>query len=125
MLGFPGFRQFCFRQLLQRGTAYIDPELNRISFVIDLWHFLMLIDAKISAVSEHLFFRSFKQLWNRRRVVDVGCGRLDLIDQSGIPVNANMPLEPKVPLVAFLRLVSVRVSCLLLVLGRRRRCHQR
>ena len=123
MLSFPGFLLFCFGQFLQRGTTNIDPELNRISFAIDHWHVFVLIDAKISAVSEHLFFRSLKQVRNRRRIVYVGCGRLNLVDQPGVPVYADMPLEPEVPLVALLHLMGVRVALFPLVLGGDYICH--
>ncbi len=72
MLGFPGLFLFCFRQFLQRGTTHIDPELNRVSFTIDLWHFFVLIDAKISTVSKYLFFRSLKQVRYRHCVMYIG-----------------------------------------------------
>ena len=118
MLGFPGFHLFCLRQFLQGGTAYIDPELNRGSFAVDLWHFLVLIDTKISAVSEYLFFCSLKQVRNRRCVVYIGCGRLNLVDQSSVPIYADMTLVPEVLLITLLHLMSIRIAFLLLVLCR-------
>ena len=40
----------------------------------------------------------------------VGRSPLDLVDQSGIPVNANMPFVSEVPLAAFFRLMSVWIA---------------
>ena len=107
MFCFPASFLFCFRQLLQRGTEYIDSELSRVSFSIDYGHFLVLVDAKIPAVSEYLFFRSLRQVRNRRCVVYAGFSRFDLVDQSGIPVYADMPLVSELSLNAHLDLMSI------------------
>ena len=118
MLSCTGFLPLCSLKLLERGAPHINPELDRVSFVIDLWHFLVLIDAKISAVSEYLFFRSLQQVRNRCCIVYVGCGRLNLVDQSGIPVHTDVPFESEILLVILLHLMGIRVAFLLPVLGR-------
>jgi len=52
--------------------------------------------------------------------INIGCSGGDGVDNFRPAVDADMSFHPKEPLVALLGLVHVRISALLLVLGRRR-----
>jgi len=61
-----------------------------------------------------------QQIFKQPAVVDVRCGGGNRMDQLDLAVDTDMHLHAKVPLVAFSRLMHLRVAFAFFVLGRTR-----
>jgi len=88
-------------------------------------HFLALVYANVARVGEHLLFMPVQQGMRLRHIRHVGRRANHTVDQARIGVHANVGFHPKVPFVALLRLMHLRVTALLGIFGRRRRFDDR
>jgi hypothetical protein len=75
----------------------------------------------VSRVAPDLGLVTVQQVGQAGGIVDVGGGRRHGMDHFRAAIDADVDLHAEKPLVALLRLMHVRVSALVFVLGRRRR----
>lgn len=79
-----------------------------------------LFCSEVTAVAIYFIFISGQQLGCFCGVMDICCCCLHGMNQSAVPVNADMCLIAEVPGIAFLHLMCIRVPLLFLILGGRR-----
>ena len=58
-------------------------------------------------------------------VMDVGSGNAGAMNQAGLAVRTDVQFHAEVPVLAFLGLMHLRITCFVLILGRGRRGNQR
>ena len=80
--------------------------------------------ALVASVAQHSLLAAVQQRVRLRHVGYVAGGADDGMNQAGRHVHAHVCLHAKVPVVAFLRLMHLRIAFLVAVLGRRWRCDQ-
>ena len=90
-------------------------------FVLNL---LALFNASVARVGKDHFFLSMQQGMCLRNIVGIGRRCRDRMHQARVSVHANVRLHAKVPLVALLGLVHLRVALAFVVLGGAGRCNQ-
>ena len=79
-----------------------------------------LFCSEVTAVAIYFIFISGQQLGCFCGVMDISCCCLRGMNQSAVPINADMCLIAEVPGIAFLHLMCIRVPLLFLILGGRR-----
>jgi len=90
-------------------------------FVLNL---LALFNAPVARVGKDNFFLPMQQGMRLRHIVGIGRRCRDRVHQARVSVHANVRLHAKVPLVALLGLVHLRVALAFVVLGGTGRCNQ-
>ncbi len=75
----------------------------------------------IGGIAPHSRFCAMQQVVKQLAVVDVSGRGRGRVNEPFLTVDADMPLHAEVPLVAFLRLVHLRITRPIAVLGRTRR----
>ena len=118
------FIVFSGKTLFQRRGTGTDMVLDLVSEPVGLNGILTLVNTEITAVAVKVFFRSFHQLGNDGYIMHIRGCRFYFVDESRIPVNTDVSLIPKVPLIPLLHLMRFRIALFLLVLGGRRRRDQ-
>src|ERR1043165_3537963 len=86
---------------------------------------LALVFSPISAVAIQPTLFTMQQIGQLLAVVHIGRSHAGTVHPPALAIYADVDLHAEVPLIAFLRLLHLRVALLLLVLGRRRRGDQR
>ncbi len=79
----------------------------------------------IGRITPHPGFLSMQQILQDLRIVHIGGGGHNRVNQFGFAVNADMRFHPKIPPVAFLRRMHLRIALFLTVLGGARRIDDR
>ena len=80
---------------------------------------------RIGRIAPHAGLIAMQQIPKQLAVVNVRCGSGHRMDQLGLAISTNMRLHAKVPLVAFSRLMHLRIPLAVFVLGRTRRIDDR
>ena len=108
-----------FAQLFHLGWTAVDSVFDlAISLVAD--DRSPLFCSEVTAVAIYFIFISGQQLGCFCGVMDISCCCLRGMNQSAVPINADMCLIAEVPGIAFLHLMCIRVPLLFLILGGRR-----
>src|SRR5215471_16469485 len=79
----------------------------------------------ISPIAPHAGLSAMQQSRQYRAVGDIGWRRHNGVDQLAAAVDPEMPLHPKVPLLALPGLMHLGIARLVGILGRRRRIDDR
>lgn len=77
-----------------------------------------LLDTGVSSVCIHRVFFAMEQLSDLRDIRHIGGSAMNVMNQAGLDISANMGLHPEEILVAFLGLVHLGVALSLFVFGR-------
>ena len=83
-----------------------------------------LAGTKVARIGKHHVLLAMQQAMTLRDIVDIGSSADDGVHQARLCVHVNMRLHAKVPLVAFLGLVHLRVTLTGAVLGGAGCCNQ-
>jgi len=86
--------------------------------------FRSLAGSLVTRIGKHHGLLTMQQAVALGHIVDVGCGTDDSVHQARICIHTNVRLHAKVPLIALLGLVHLRVTLSAAVLGGARRRNQ-
>jgi hypothetical protein len=84
-----------------------------------------LLYPPVPRIGKDIGFFSVQEVLSLGDVMNIGRGAGKAVHQSRFSIHPNVGLHSKVPLIALLGLVHLRVSCSRGVLGRARRCNDR
>ena len=109
-----------FAQLFHLGWTAVDSVFDLATSLVADDRIAALFCSEVTAVAIYFIFISGQQLGCFCGIMDIRCCCLHGMNQSAVPVNADMCLIAEVLGIAFLHLMCIRVPLLFLVLGGRR-----
>ena len=109
-----------FAQLFHLGWTAVDSVFDLATSLVADDRIAALFCSEVTAVAIYFIFISGQQLGCFCGVMDISCCCLHGMNQSAVPVNADMCLIAEVPGIAFLHLMCIRVPLLFFILGGRR-----
>ena len=74
----------------------------------------------VSAIAPHAGLVAVKNIVDHTAIMHIGRSRRHRVDNLRIAVHADMRLQAKIPLIAFLGLMHLRIALAIFVLGRGR-----
>lgn len=110
-LGF--VKQAAFVQLGIRAAARGD-----LPDYLTIFMLFALLDTGVSGVCIHRVFFAMQQLGDLCDIGHIGCGAMDVMNQAGLSIDADMSLNPEKKLIAFLGLMHLGIALAFFVLGR-------
>ena len=79
----------------------------------------------VSTIAPHAGLVAVKNIVDHTAIMPIGRGRRHRVDNLRFAVHADMRLQAKIPLIAFLGLMHLRIPLAIFVLGRGRSCDDR